>query len=136
MACINAYRLYLLHTDSTKPLSHIEFRIKLYRKLLAYSKQVQLIQLYSELGGKRLFNPEIQHIHFWEKLPIKRGICTWCSYYEKYCKRVESIDIVSWRHTTSANRSTLPGKASYTSPEAIYIPFLGHLTTTCPTTVV
>ena len=39
-----------------------------------------------------------------------------------YCKRVESIDIVPWRHTTSANRSTLPGKASYTYPEAIYIP--------------
>ena len=38
------------------------------------------------------------------------------------CKRVESIDIVPWRHTTSANRSTLPGKASYTCPEAIYIP--------------
>ena len=39
-----------------------------------------------------------------------------------YCKRVESIDIIPWRHTTSANRSTLLGKANYTYPKAIYIP--------------
>jgi len=34
---------------------------------------------------------------------------------------VESIDIVPWRHTTFANRSTLPDKANYTYLKAIYI---------------
>jgi hypothetical protein len=86
IACINAYRLYLLYTDARKPLTHLQFRIKLYCKLLEYSRKVQLVQLYSELGSKRLFNPDLQHIHFWGKLPTKRGICTWCLYYRKYQK--------------------------------------------------
>ena len=75
MACINAYRLYILHTNLERPLSHLQFRTELYCKLLAYSTKVQLSQLYTELGGKRLFNSDLQHIHFWGILP-KRNTCT------------------------------------------------------------
>ncbi|PVH67387.1 hypothetical protein DL98DRAFT_507741, partial [Cadophora sp. DSE1049] len=60
MACINAYRLYFLHTNVERPLNHLQFRIKLYCTLLEYFIKVQLIQLYAELGGKRLFNSDLQ----------------------------------------------------------------------------
>ena len=79
MACINAYRLYLLHTTEERPLNHLQFRIELYCKLLAYSTKVQLTQLYADLGGKRCFNSDLQYIHYWGKL-LKRNICTWCTY--------------------------------------------------------
>jgi hypothetical protein len=38
------------------------------------------------LGGKRVFNPELQHLHYWEKR-LKRGTCAWYLYQLK-CKRV------------------------------------------------
>ena len=85
MACINAYRLYLLHTNDQRPLSHLQFRIKLCQKLLAYSTKAQLTQLYIDLGGKRLFNSDLPHIHFWKKLP-KRSCCVWCIYIGKQQK--------------------------------------------------
>jgi hypothetical protein len=74
MACINAYRLYLLHTNIKRLLNYLQFRIKLYYTLLEYFIKVQLIQLYAELEEKRLFNSNLQRIHFWEKL-LKRSIC-------------------------------------------------------------
>ncbi|PVH67836.1 hypothetical protein DL98DRAFT_636687 [Cadophora sp. DSE1049] len=79
MACINAYRLYLLYTNTNRLLNHLQFRTELYCTLLAYSTKVQLTQLYAELGGKRLFNPDLQYIHFWGKL-LKRNSCVWCLY--------------------------------------------------------
>ena len=90
MAYINAYRLYLLHTDAKRPLTHLQFRIELYCKLFEYSKKVKLVQLYSELGSKRLFSSNVQHIHFWGKLPTKRGICIWCAYLGKRQKLLDN----------------------------------------------
>ncbi|PVH67788.1 hypothetical protein DL98DRAFT_523135, partial [Cadophora sp. DSE1049] len=66
--------LYLLYTNTKRLLNHLQFKTKLYCTLLAYSTKVQLTQLYAELGGKRLFNPDLQYIHFWGKLP-KRNSC-------------------------------------------------------------
>lgn len=37
VAYINAYRLYILHATSTRPLTHLQFRTKLYYKLLKSS---------------------------------------------------------------------------------------------------
>ncbi len=87
MACINAYRLYLIHGDIERPLTHVQFRIQLYYKLLGYSIQAKLARLYRELGGKRKFNSDLPSLHYWEKLP-KRSVCTWCAYIEQY-KKVE-----------------------------------------------
>ena len=79
IACINAYRLYQLHTVDKRPLTHLEFRIKLYCKLLGYSEKAKLRSLQVGLGGKRVFNPDLQHIHYWEKRP-KQGTCIYCAY--------------------------------------------------------
>lgn len=78
VACINAYRLYQLHTVN-RPLTHVQFRIELYCKLLGYSEKAKLRYLQLQLGGKRVFNPDLQHIHYWEKRS-KQGTCMWCSY--------------------------------------------------------
>ena len=47
--CVNAYRLYVLHTKEHSPgipyKSHYQFRMELYIKLLQYSTDVQLIHL-------------------------------------------------------------------------------------------
>jgi hypothetical protein len=88
VACINAYRLYQLST-SGRLLTHLQFRIELYCKLLGYSKRAKLQSLRVGLGGKRLFNPDLQYLHYWEKRP-KQGTCAWCSYKlkcEKLLKR-------------------------------------------------
>jgi hypothetical protein len=77
VACINAYRLYQLST-SGRLLTHLQFRIELYCKLLSYSQQAKLESLRVGLGGKRVFNPDLQHLHYWEKR--SKGTCTWCSY--------------------------------------------------------
>jgi hypothetical protein len=84
VACVNSYRLYQLHTTD-KPLTHLQFRIELYCKLLGYSKKAKLRSLQVELGGRRVFNPDFQNLHYWEQLP-KRGTCVWCSYKLKYKK--------------------------------------------------
>jgi hypothetical protein len=76
VACINAYRLHQLHKD--KPYTHLQFRIELYCKLLGYSQKAKLRSLQVELGGKRVFNPNFQHLHYWERRP--KGTCAWCSY--------------------------------------------------------
>ena len=80
VACINAYRLHQLHMD--KPLTHLQFRISLYCKLLEYSERATVRQLWVDLGGKRVFSPDLQHLHYWEKRP-KQGTCKWCSYQLK-----------------------------------------------------
>ena len=84
VACVNAYRLHQLHVQ--KPLTHLQFRTLLYYKLLGYSERAKIQQLQVNLGGKRVFNPDLQHLHYWEKR-AKRGTCAWCSYQLKY-KRV------------------------------------------------
>ena len=86
VACTNSYRLYRLHTVEDHPLTHLQFRIELYHKLLGYSKKAKLYTLRVGLGGKRVFNADLQHLHYWEKR-LKRGTCAWCS-YELKCKRV------------------------------------------------
>jgi len=66
-ACINAHRLYLLHSKDIHPLTHIQFRIELYCKLLGYSERAKLQSLQIGLGGKRLFGSDLQYLHYWEK---------------------------------------------------------------------
>jgi hypothetical protein len=68
VVCINAYRLYQLYTvEEEHRLSHLQFRIELYCKLLGHSKKANLQSLRVGLGGKRLFSPELQHLHYWER---------------------------------------------------------------------
>jgi hypothetical protein len=100
MACVNAYRLHFLFAKEKeeKPLTHLQFRTELYCKLLGYSNQAQLQQLRTGLGGKRLFNPDLEHLHY--RKPMARGSCIWCAYDLK-CKRVVQKEI-----TGTANRST------------------------------
>ena len=68
-----------------KPLIYLQFRILLYCKLLEYSERAKVRQLQVGLGGKRVFNPDLQHLHYWEKR-LKRGTCAWYSYQLKYKK--------------------------------------------------
>ena len=43
IACINAYRLYRLSVvKGRRPLTHLQFRIELYCKLLGYSEKAKL----------------------------------------------------------------------------------------------
>jgi hypothetical protein len=62
VACINAYRLHVLHME--EPLTHLQFRILLYCKLLEYSERAKIRRLQVDLGGKRVFNPDLQHLHY------------------------------------------------------------------------
>ena len=64
VACVNAYRLYLLNT-SGRPLTHYQFRIELYCKLLGYSEKAKLASLQRGLGGKRVFGSDLPHLHYW-----------------------------------------------------------------------
>ena len=81
VACINAYRLHYLHLIKLKrkPLKQLEFRQALVIRLLEYSIQVKLTELHQGLGGRRLFSPEFQNIHFWSKRKV-RATCAWCLY--------------------------------------------------------
>jgi hypothetical protein len=72
VACINAYRLYLLHTIDIRPLIYLQFRIELYCKLLGYSERAKLQSLRVGLGGKRVFGSDL-NIHYYEKRP--RSVC-------------------------------------------------------------
>jgi hypothetical protein len=83
VACVNSYILYRLHTTEKHPLSHLQFRQELARKLLSYSEKAKLQSLRVGLGGRRVFSPELQHLHYWEKRPNK-ATCAWCSYEAKY----------------------------------------------------
>jgi hypothetical protein len=74
VACINGYRLYRLSTVEERPLTHLQFRIELYYKLLGYSEKAKLESLRVGLGGRRVFNPDAPHLHYWDKRP--RGTCT------------------------------------------------------------
>jgi hypothetical protein len=82
---VNGYHLHKLHI-SKKSLTQLQFRTKLYRKLLGYSRITKLQSLRMGLRGKRAFNPENERLHQWEKRQ-KRGTCAWCAYNLK-CKRV------------------------------------------------
>jgi hypothetical protein len=86
VACVNSYILYRLHTTEKPPLSHLKFRQELARKLLSYSEKAQLQSLRVGLGGRRVFSPELQHLHYWERRS-KKGTCAWCS-YEARCRKV------------------------------------------------
>ena len=82
--CVNAYRLYVLHIKAHDPqiplLSHLQFRTKLYLRLLEYSKAVQLTYLQvSLLPGRRVFGSDQPHIHFWARRPTRIS-CRWCQY--------------------------------------------------------
>jgi hypothetical protein len=75
---VNSYKLHRLHTVD-KPLTHLQFRTLLYYKLLGYSERAKVQQLQVNLGGKRVFNPDLQHLHYWEKR-TKQETCAWCKY--------------------------------------------------------
>jgi hypothetical protein len=60
-------------------LSHIEFRTSLYCFLLDFSQSAKIYRLQSDLGGKRLFDSDNDHIH----CKVKRtqaNTCVWCVY--------------------------------------------------------
>jgi hypothetical protein len=82
VACINAYRLQ--HLYEKQPLTHLQFRIELYCKLLGYSERAKLHSLRVGLGGKRVFNPDFHQLHYWDNRP--RGTCAWCL-YEQRCRK-------------------------------------------------
>jgi hypothetical protein len=63
VACVNAYRLYRLST-SGRPLTHCQFRIELYCKLLGYSEKAKLASLQRGLGGRRVFGSDLPNIHY------------------------------------------------------------------------
>jgi hypothetical protein len=84
VACINAYRLHQLHMNK-RALTHLQFRIELYCKLLRFSERAKLQSLQIELGGKRVFSPDLQYLHYWEKRP--KATCAWCSYISR-CQKV------------------------------------------------
>jgi hypothetical protein len=65
-------------------LTYLQFRIELYYKLLGYSTRAKLRSLQVELGGKRIFNSDLPHLHYWEKRP--KGTCVWYSYRLRYQK--------------------------------------------------
>jgi hypothetical protein len=83
--CINTYKLYQLTTKG-KALTHLQFRTQLYCKLLDYSTKAKLRDLRIGLGGRRVFGPELQHLHYWQKRP-RLGNYVWCLYQSK-CNRV------------------------------------------------
>jgi hypothetical protein len=64
IACINVYKLYQLHSKDNQLLTHLQFRIELYYKLLSYSTKAELRSLQVKLGGKRLFRSELPYIHY------------------------------------------------------------------------
>jgi hypothetical protein len=82
VACINAYRLYQLYIASERPLTHLQFRTELYCKLLRYSTKAKLQSLWVELGGKKVCNPDFQHLHYWEK-----RTCPWYLYKSR-CQKI------------------------------------------------
>jgi hypothetical protein len=88
VACVNAYRLHYLYTvqQGQKPLEHKEFRTELYIKLFNYSSQGKLHQLHIRLGGRRVFGPELAHLHYWNKRAT-RSSCVWCLYKAR-CNKV------------------------------------------------
>jgi hypothetical protein len=90
VAVVNSYILYRLHTTEKHPLPHLKFRQELARKLLDYSEKAKLQSLRGGLGGKRVFNPENERLHHWEKR-LKRATCAWCAFDLK-CKRVLGKD--------------------------------------------
>lgn len=85
VACINAYRLYLLHSVDTRLLTHIQFRTELYCKPFNYSSKAKLHSLRIGLGSRRVFNSDLLYIHYWERR--SRGSCVWCAYKLK-CQRI------------------------------------------------
>jgi hypothetical protein len=86
VACINGYRLYQLHTTAQPRLTHLKFRAQLYYKLLGHSEKAKLQHLRVGLGGRKVFGPELQHLHYWEKR-VKQETCARCL-YESRCKKV------------------------------------------------
>lgn len=108
VACINAYRLYRLSTVSQRPLTHLQFRTELYCKLLSYSEKAKLQSLRVQLGGKRVFNPDVLHLHYWKKRP-KQGTCAWCSYRLK-CEKLlnRGIKGVAKRSVTGCSFCDVP----------------------------
>ena len=83
VVCINTYRLYILYTTEHNPearlLSHCQFCMELYCKLLQYSTAVQQTQLQMSLPGQRTFRSDLTHLHFWVRRPIQ-GSYKWCLY--------------------------------------------------------
>ena len=73
VAYINACRLHQLHQE--KPFVHLEFRIQLASKLLDYSSKAQLTSLRIGLDRKRVFGPELQHLHYYVKRPRATCCC-------------------------------------------------------------
>ena len=64
---INSYRLYQVHMaqlSQESRFSHLEFRISLYNYLFGFVQDAKIHRLQSDLGGKRLFNSDLEHIYY------------------------------------------------------------------------
>ena len=81
VACVNAYRLHYLYLTQLgiPPLTHLQFRQALVIRLLEYSIQAKLTELRIGLGGTRLFSPELETLHYWQK-HTTQAICVWCMF--------------------------------------------------------
>ena len=83
---INSYRLYQVHIvqlSQESIFTYIEFRTSLYYYLFGFGQSAKIYRLQSDLGGKRLFNSNLEHIHY----KVKRtqvSTCVWCVYQMRY----------------------------------------------------
>jgi hypothetical protein len=87
---INSYRLYRTHIEQLGQeitLSHIDFRTSLYCHLFSFSQSARIYRLQQELGGKRLFGNDLDHIHQRTRRDIANP-CEWCRYQVKYQKLI------------------------------------------------
>jgi hypothetical protein len=63
---INSYRLYQVHMaqlGQESTFSHVEFRTSLYSYLFGFVQSAKIHRLQSDLGGKRLFGSNLEHVH-------------------------------------------------------------------------
>jgi hypothetical protein len=105
VAVINSYRLYSIHMIELqqKPISHLRFRTELYRQLFGFSTQVKICQLQTQLGGKRVFGPELPHLHTWERRAATSS-CAWCLYSIRYKRLVGQVPKGSIESARRSNR--------------------------------
>jgi hypothetical protein len=87
---INSYRLYQVHMaqlGQESTFSHVEFRTSLYSYLFGFVQSAKIHRLQSDLGGKRLFGSNLEHVH----CKVKRtqvNTCVWCVYQMRYQKAI------------------------------------------------
>jgi hypothetical protein len=67
--------------------SRVEFRTSLYSYLFGFVQSVKIHRLQSDLGEKRLFGSNLEHVY----CKVKRtqvNTCVWCVYQMRYQKAI------------------------------------------------